>query len=497
MSVMRRVRACAADDAGMTIIEVMIAAVILFIVLTGVLGLIGVSTNMSMQAKQTAVLTNVVNSYVERVQAMDFNNVVVGADSTQLASSETTTVGSYSVTIQPTVTSGGNAGLKNLAVQATMTAPTGDTQSLHTTVVIRDRSAFMTDGLRNPETDPKVEWNTSVMPAEGEVVWADLKASGGTLRISADVEASEGRTIEYVVIQTDMGWTLQSPSGVAAEWTPGVQSWTTPSDFVWNTLQQEVVDIGPPEVLEAVIRDGMRTITIKAIDSTGAETSIIYELLVDNYRPAAPAPATASVTGLNTATFAWPIAYDGTTPAANYRVNLWERTMPGWITTGWISTSGAPSYSMTTTPFSRYWMQTCSVSPPPLNRASTVTGMANVWYSPPSLSGTSKVVAVQSLKYDIQVDLHCSLPQFPAYAVSYKWMEATSPSGPWTVLATTTDHDYQALIRGVKDDQVARYYRCYVTFTDGVSGNRVVDHRSTIVGPTSLTDGVLQEMWLP
>lgn len=493
---MMRLDALRKADAGMTIVEVMISAVIFFIVLTAILGLTMLSTNMGMQAKQNSVLTNVVNSYIERVQSMPFDMVVVGTDSGQLAASETITVGEYTVVITPTVSPGDVTGLKELHIQVTLTRTNGGTQSTSTTVTIRDKTRFLTQGVRSAATDPQVEWTTAVMPAANEVVWAGLREGGGVLRIAATASASEGRTIETVIVRADSGWPLRSTSGELAMYEPGTQEWTMPY-FVWNTLQEEIVDI-ETGATDFPIRDGIRTITISVSDSEGVETSIIWTLLVDNHNPDPPLAPTAANTGLGQSTISWTTAMDGTTPTDSYGLKVLRQSTGG--TWSEVLSEGQPGAStakvMAVAPFSRYYARLQSVSP--LGNLSSVTDMASSWISPPHAHGTATVTAKNGGKYDTAVSLYVDPPQFVASGVSYKWVRSTSPSGPWSAPFATTAAATETYTNA--KPAVAYYYRCLVTFTPGndftgESRVTVVDFPSTIVGPTGTSSGVLPESW--
>jgi hypothetical protein len=90
-----------ADD-GLGMLEIVVSAVIFFFVLTAVLGLLGTTTQMSLAAKQRAVMTNAINAYVERVSAMPFAQVKLVSEGGALSDVETQTVGEYTVVIRPT-----------------------------------------------------------------------------------------------------------------------------------------------------------------------------------------------------------------------------------------------------------------------------------------------------------------------------------------------------------------------------------------------------------
>jgi type II secretory pathway pseudopilin PulG len=92
----------------MTLVEVVVAIVIFFFVLTAIFGLLGATTNMSLLSNERALLVNAMNSYIEEVRSMPYTSVGVdmtGAPVPGTLSVETTeTVGSYQLVITPTIT---------------------------------------------------------------------------------------------------------------------------------------------------------------------------------------------------------------------------------------------------------------------------------------------------------------------------------------------------------------------------------------------------------
>lgn len=488
---MRGASASVSRDDGMTLLEVMIAAVILFIVLTGVLSLIMQTLNMGRQSKEMAVFNNVVNSYIERVQAMPFDKVVVGGGPGELTSVETTVAGEYTITITPIVTAGSTADLKKLVVNATITDAAGNVRTTSTDVVIRDKTNFLTKGV----TGPVVTWTTASMPAEGEVVWGSTKASGGALWIAAEATAAEGLTISRVAITADNGWALQSTGGDDAIWDVDFedreQSWSL-TGFAWNTLQRGIINA---ETLEEgyVIPDGLRTITIDVTDSDGGNSERTYTLLVDNHAPAKP-----GMPGMELRTVGpvvtWAHASDGTDPAGTYRLSLIRRAPDGIMVWEPQPPVDVTSNVYSLDPFSRYVASVKAIGVPPNNRESEAAAQETSFITPPRATGTWDTASNGSGKATMSV----SAPTFRILDTPvYSWRSSSSPNGPWTTVvgtaASLTNVSYSGTV----------YYRCFVTLTPGYDYTAVPTPKTTfassVIGPTGgkKTSGTFQEQWLP
>lgn len=471
----------AADD-GLGMLEIVVSAVIFFFVLTAVLGLLGTTTQMSIAAKQRAVMTNAVNAYVERVSAMPFAQVALVSEGGALSEAETQTVGEFTVVIRPTVsipttmTSQTNPNLKRLRLQVTVTRGGANPISYTTEVLIRDRDAFLTQAVSSPQTDPTIAFTTST-PPEGTLVWGS-QYSGGALTVGAHAEASEGRTVSSVVLWCDDQFVLQDTMGNLGSWANiDQQSYTTPS-FVWNTLQTD-------ELGNQVIVDGYRTISAYVLDSGGISKYTVRHFLVDNAAP--PLPTTSTIEPL-TATetrISWGEVMDGTTPADHYRVEGYVQspTSDTWTFTDYVG--GTYIYKGTsgpfaTQPFSRYYMRMQAHSARNL-RPTDWYYHPVAWISRPALSGTSATSGSNRT-----VTLTCSTPQFPYSAITYKVYRGTSSTN-LTLLATAAGKTYSDTFKKTID----YYYQFEVTVTptgtaDGIlQAPQPVTIRSNIVGPSS------------
>ncbi|GAB4283850.1 MAG: hypothetical protein Kow0067_05290 [Coriobacteriia bacterium] len=410
-------------DDGMTILEILIAAVVLFIVLTAILGLVGSTTMTSLQAKEKNVMVNAVNAYIERVQALPFDEVVVGTGTGELPPEETMTIGEFTVTIRPTIAAGSNPALKNLTLDVSVTSPkTSRTLTMNTTVAVRDRSQYLTQAVQDPATNPQVSFDDALTPPEAAVVW-DAAWQNGALNIAASATAAEGRTIEVVECWIDDQYYMKNTFGDAARWTPKTLDWSV-TGFIWNTHQTEPVlqEDGVTYVDEEVIADGMRTVSLYAVDNTGATSRVIRHFLVDNDPPGnpgtpVPSPRTSAITDL-----AWTAASDGTLPADHYQVRMWKQASNQELadnpTAYWFEvpggTSTGASFVAETQAFSRYWAVVRAQSPRGLSSSYVNVGLP--WISRPLLTGSYSVESrsTGNPKYwRVTSTLSASPPAFP------------------------------------------------------------------------------------
>lgn len=466
----------------MSVIEIMIAAVILFIVLTGVLGLVGTTTMMGADAKQRNVMVNALNAYVERVQALPFTSVALTSGGGALASEETTTVGEFTVTIRPAVALGANDALKTLTIVIEVTAPGRRTASFTTTVPIRDRSQFLTQANRTPETDPSIDFNDSYTPAEGAVVWdTSCQGATGVLKLAVDASASEGRMITNVALWIDDTYLAKNTLSDQASWNPASQTFSN-STFIWNTRQTEdVIQTDGSYLPVEVIADGMRTVSAYVLDDQGVSVYTVRHLLVDNHAPGMPGVPIAAVQSNTAAELNWTEASDGTTPAFAYDLRLFRQPASDSLTTSpferWPEvTVGAPTENSLAftggTSFSRYYSAVRARSPRGLTSSYT-TGTA-VFETRPLITGS--VVATKKStgnpKYWRLVStLSCTTPAFPATGVVYTWYR-TLEDGTRTVVGSnsSTLSDTYQLNENPKTEAPAIKYECVVSYTPGGYG---------------------------
>jgi Tfp pilus assembly protein PilV len=480
----------------MTLVEILVASVIMFIILTAVLGLVAQTTAMAVQAKRKTMLTNAVSAYVEHVQGLPFAQVgviSVNASGT-LDAAYVEDEGDFTITIRPTVLPGANADLKTLRLNVTLADTGGASQTLNTDVAIRNRSQYLLQSNRNPATDPAVRF-IAPTPAEGTVVFDNTWNEGGTLRsltLGLFAEASTGRTIQSAKVWCDDTWLLKDSFGNLAQWPIDMRTWNL-SSFRWNTRQAELVDGVDTEV----IPDGMRTISLYALDSAGVSVFSVRHLLVDNRAPWPPGTPVPTVKTATATDLAWEQAMDGTTPADRYGLWISRVKTPAEYaannSSALISVLSAempqPSYALTTTAFTRYRAQVRAYSP--RNLESSLVEVAEHFTSRPLLSGTYAVTERKdkgSKYYKTTVNLSVTPPNCATHAQpQYTWYWRYSDGTTGT--ATTSVATYQLVT--VETLSVARPVRVWVEIAyrpvDRLSTLDALTVRSNTAGPTPVT----------
>lgn len=485
---MKRLSTALHRDEGMSILEIMIAAVILFIILTGVLGLVGQTTLMGVSSKQKNVMVNATNAYVERVQALPFDSVGVVSvdDSGTLPAEETSVVGEFTVVIRPSVVDGANNALKNLTIRITVSAPGRVATSLTTTVPIRDRTQYMTQANRSPETDPSTEFNDLYTPPEATVVWEDMY-SGGALKIAVITEAAEGRTLQNVALWVDDSYLLKNTLGETASWNPSAQTFST-STFVWDTQQtEEVIQDDGSYLPVEIVADGMRTVSVYALDDQNVSVYSVRHFLVDNHEPGMPGRPVGVASSATAANVTWGEASDGTSPADHYQIRMFKQPIndsgPMNPFEHWPEvTIGAPtgaSLSFTEgTAFSRYYPAVRALSPRNLPSAYTLDASTSAvpFVTQPRISGTV-VATLQPTTghgknevtgyWKLVSTLSCTPQTFATSSASvYTWYRVL-PGGSPTVVgtnSTTLTDTYQLDGDPAVSAPAVRYY-CVVRYT--------------------------------
>lgn len=506
-----------ADDEGMTLIEIMVSAAIMFIILTGVLGLVLQTTMMGLQAKQKNVMTNALNGYVEWVQSLPFSQVALTSNGGVLDQT-VQTISGYTVTIVPTVEPvTGIPELKKLTVVATLTDAQGRSVTQSTTVSVRDRSAFLTNAA-DPSTKPHVEFG-SLMPPDKSVVWGSVwgnPSAPSQLYLDVKAKAADDRTIKEVEITFSAlsGGVLKCESPEepprTALWTPLTKEWSSTADlFAWNTLQTTPVYDSADNVIGTtrVVADGMRQIVVKVTDSADVTAVIDRYLLVDNDPPPAPSSEASkwaiSVANARTASARWAKVWDGTSPADSYRLEWVAQPMSATAASvtpfGTAPNWGAPSsyawpnaseyegdtmtYALTALqPFSRYAARVRAASPRGLPSAWTTE---RLFVTRPLLTGTYTITRPNNNTVRTVSTLSVTPPAFPTSgAVTYRW-ERSAENQPFTVLAAATG---PTLVDTYDDDvknKNAAYdpvlYRVTVSYTAAGFGSAVGSSLSNTV----------------
>ncbi len=482
------------DEDGMTLVEIVVASVILFIILTGVLGLVLQTTRTSAQAKQQNVLTNAISSYTEWLNTLPFEKVdLVGhTDDGVLEPEHTIEEPPYTIIFRPTVTPGANpTATKDVHIDVEIIRVDGWSQQISTSVIIRDRTQFMTQASVDPADRPTVSFLPGT-PPDGEVVWEEDWA-GGKLDIKIEAHAAEGREIATVKYYLEYGNTpLENKGGALAQWTVNDPSFnsnfaSSPNPFYWYTLQSQTDADG---TVRRVAADGLHTIIVEVTDDRGASTRIHRTFIVDNEIPPVPGPLSFTDKKGSTTVITWQTVQDGTAPAAGYELEIRRQVGP---TTWPIDVDPNPtvetnSYTLTHPTFSRYAARARSFSARPLYSDFCAW---QVFVTRPLVSGTYRVEkgtgGGEGNFWRVTSDLTVTPPDFPTTGTTtYSFHLVDNGNLVDPPLYSGPDNTFTHTVQINGNPRQSNYpltqYACVVTYTpDGYGGGTQTTIRSNTV----------------
>jgi len=375
------------DDSGFTIIEIMMAIVILLIALTGVMSLMTANTYMNVSAKEKASLINEANSYIERVRKMNYDEI--GTSSSTPAGTlaqYTVTSNGYVITVTPTVTSFTDDHIVNssnvpivgvlkkltIVITAHRVGTTGPIVTYSTEAIIKKTDSGVNVAAQLPDISP-----TQTTPAADDVVY------GTSVPIGAIANANGiGVTLSSVNFYCD-GVPMVDQAGNIAQWPLTAASYTA-SGFMWDTTAVNEDGI-------ALSADGMHTIKLEAWDSNGRQAWFQFNVVVDNSPPVWPTDGwiTAGPVNSTAMNLAWSSVYDGNAPVHHYELTTEKWGLQG-STYAWGTPSprdfSTPSGVAITEPFTRYRYTVAAVGPPTLNRKSSGSSSVEAISRPEILS---------------------------------------------------------------------------------------------------------------
>lgn len=478
------------DEAGVSIVEILIATFILFFVITAIMGLLSVSFVMATTARYQSSATAFANRQIEQIRALPFVSVGTqgGDPNGVLVSSETTVSNGVTYSIARSVTwiddvadnspqtpAGADSDrrdYKDISVTVYWQSPVnGQTYSISAATSIRE--PWSTSAL------PTVEFTAGSVPANS-IVFGDQIYNGGSLvvQVNANDNLDADGKIASVVFYVD-GRVLRNPgwSPAQASWSPDQKSITNypfPA-YSWNTLA--VDESGTP-----MYPDGIRELKAEVWDNTGQRDFKVINVFVDNYAPDAPtdlvaALSTANGTCFDTMNLTWTGARDGTDWADQYQL---ARNKNGTADTTVTVAGTLTNYANSSlTPFSVYAYRMRSVSPRLL--ASSYTAWTGSVMTRPRLTGTAAgngndrqavltwtgpTFAITSAQYLV----HRALGWISGNITSAAVATVNHPTVTWTSASFNKNNEYYWQIE-------ARYVVGGVTYTAW----------SNVIGPAPLS----------
>lgn len=493
------------DEDGMSVLELVLAAFILFFVFTAMLGLIGTTTKMGQNAKARVAMTNAVSSHMEWVRSLEFDEVdLVGTTADGVVEpTYTYTVDGYTVTISNQI-SVGQDGTKELEIAATANSPNFSGISMTTFAAIRDDSGLSLYTLEEESVDAPIVEFTSMTPVADTTVYGSHAQGEQALYIEADAEAQVDGAIIAEMRYYCQGELLRNGSTIfapIAEWTPGVSP--ARELFRWDSTQ--VDENGDP-----VIDDGWRLVYVIVTDDEGNEGRAERRFYVDNYDPQAPGEMKSEVQDDTETRLSWGVAMDGTDPTFGYKVQVYSYDTLGDLYGYPEAPTEDPAYIHQGSSFSRYTARVKAVSP--RNNESDWTNLAEPYTTRPHAWGESTTRYVpknRSFDYAFtDVEVFVDMPNFGTTGdVTYDVYRSSNPEdmgarayesdigGPYFA------EEVQETVnrgQGLSASQLF-YYQFRVTYVaTGPGGGQEEEIWSDVIGPTTAnaaTEQMVHATW--
>ncbi len=282
------------SEDGFTVVEVVIAAAIMFFVLTAIIGLMGASSSLTVMAKQRAVMTNSVAAYLENLRVLPWDEVVQPSGPVRMTINGVDIVINVSV---ETRTEEGQEIIKVIRVAAVSTVD-GKSQMYETSVALLKNPNFN----RTLRTDPDapVVYFMPEAPEDDAVIWGNQSASGPLMfRTKAFSPVDKIAKVQY-----DITGRTAPDSFAVFTVSPGMQTYYSAPSI---------------DTLSEGIGDGFQTVSVAATDEHERTGTMKRRYIIDNVAPQSPGPST--ITSITSAllNLQWNAAVDGgTVGSPNY-----------------------------------------------------------------------------------------------------------------------------------------------------------------------------------
>jgi hypothetical protein len=456
------------DESGFSVVEVVISALILFFVLTAIVGLMGASSNMTVQARQRVALTNVVASYIDELRGYDWNAISTPTGPVTRSTSGVDVVMNYTV---ETRQQDGQDYIKIIRISASCTVE-NRTEYYQTTVAIMQNPNFNRALVVDPDA-PVVYFETGAPPDDAVLYLTQwLPPEGGSARTIALSTKSFSPTdlIQEVAYDVAGRPLTQQVGGAAAIFTPNPMVQTYYANPAWDTRQEGVLD-------------GLQVVAVTVTDSQLRTGVMRRRFVIDNLAPGNPGVPVGTGLTSSSLRLTWGAARDGGTDAApfwasqyQYRVSRepWTDGIPvprsswsqvaedSWVAgatpalavqnagpverEAGVTNQSLDAYSRSVPPFSRFTFSVRAASPRGLSTGTFVSAAEPAVTRPELLcdspSSTYRSTALTTLKGSTPrynrytLSLWVSRPAFPyngtpAYTLQYQSAATTPTATGW------------------------------------------------------------------
>ncbi len=509
-----RARISLGREDGMSVFEVVLAAFIMFFVLTAVLGLVATTQQFGVSAKQRNLITNTIAARMEYARSLPFHQLGVAGSQTPglLQPTENFNVGAFTVTVAYDVAPS-DAGTKRVRLVVTCGAPGHRTLSTTAYSTVRDRNINLTafTGLQSP---PRVVF-LGATPPQRALIYNNLVWSpAGFLDIEVEAAASRAGqkivSLEIFIVlpggsaptHLKSGTTLLAP---AAKW-EDAEGWdSVRRTFRWHTMQVDADADGNPV---RVVPEGWQTIRARAVGSDGLIGTKDYVFFVDNDPPSPAGTPVLSTVSRWVARADWTASPDASIyDVAAYRQRLTGVSGDYTDAASWEASPVASVEALTrqfdSVPFSRYVVTVLARSQ---RHGSLITAVSQPSVTKPFMSGSYglRVSGTSGPTRQVRTTATVSVdpPRFPVTgAVTYEFFHRNAVHdlgtgvGQWALAGTVTvsgtatatyTYNHIWLVATQNPYQNHYDYYCRATFTpSGWGGGSPRSVTSNIIGGTS------------
>jgi Tfp pilus assembly protein PilV len=367
---------CDRKDQGFTVVEVVVAAAILFFALTATLGLVAASQKMSLGAKQRTILTNATSYYIDRVRSMPFDSIgIQGVDTSgTIPANDSVSISGYVVNVSNAVASykdlRGDTYLKELILRATFIL-NGKTYTTNAVAAIKNPNNDRSSATIADPNSPVIQFDDNVTPPPNEVLFDDKRYTNwNPIKIQTSASSPHDQIVEVSYHCGSSALVFDPSTMQYAKFTfvPGAA--TASNSSGWDTKQPG-------------IGEGFQTLTVLAKDSLDRTVTLDRRYIIDNLPPSAPGAPEVAVSTASTSVAQWAAAPDGNQAFAfRYAWTLfaersgaaappsagWSEVATGTLNSGstvsaGVGNAGPIRFILSHEPFTRYWMRVKAGSP--------------------------------------------------------------------------------------------------------------------------------------
>jgi type II secretory pathway pseudopilin PulG len=462
----------------MSVVEVLVASVILLVALTAMLGLLMTSTGLSARARAESLAVKTASTFLEQVRAVKYAELTTSKLNGLASAASGRTVGGMTVSVEASMTpywmpsqvSSDPPAYQQIKVLVRVTGPGFKSFDFATGTYVREwQWSERSNGI------PTVQFDSLTPPAgaTAEPVWGSIHVGA-----TADSNVTDVMLTQiYVKIGTTR-LTSATPNAMHGE-----------CGTTWDTTTWP---------------DGEYTLIADAWDALNSHSPKFRTFAIDNVAPSAPTTVTfTSTTGDTAATLTWAQVLDGISLVPGYEASLEQQGSSGsWSTVSPAQRVARPagdeslaSVVYTTAPFGAFRASVSAIGPREWSNLTTP------WRSAPTVgtlitrpSFTGMTVSVRQANgngkpfYFTAANLTLSPPTFQGSAASYLW-EYKVGTGAWTAFTgpsnpSSSNSVVFAEVAAGSERGPALSFRCKVTRDGTLYASPIMTRTSTAGGST-------------